>query len=302
MNTAVLLLVFNRPETTREVLGQIRKVKPKRLYVGCDAARQNKTGEDQVVEEVRSVIKEMVDWECELHTLYQTQNLGCKLAVSGALSWFFEKEEMGIILEDDCLPDLSFFSYCEKLLLRFKDDESIFMISGNNFQRGQKVTPYSYYYSWLTHIWGWASWRRSWQKVDLEMKNWEEFKRKGGVSQIYPNRTYAKAWERTFERYLAGRYNTWDYPLLFASWWHRQLTVLPEVNLVSNIGFGGVNTHTSNDIQTRLSKIPSFELVDLTHNPTKKPNLEADYETFRFYMFPNRMRKLVRIIQNKLGL
>lgn len=302
MNTAVLLLVFNRPDTTKKVLGQIRKVKPKRLYVGCDAARATKIGEDQVVGEVRSIIQEMVDWECELHTLYQTQNLGCKMAVSGALSWFFEQEEMGIILEDDCLPDLSFFSYCEELLLRFKDDESIFMISGNNFQRGNKVTSYSYYYSWLTHIWGWASWRRSWQKVDLEMKNWEEFKRNGGVSQIYPNRTYAKAWERTFERYLAGKYNTWDYPLLFASWWHRQLTVLPEVNLVTNIGFGGVNTHTSNDTQTKLSGIPAFELLDLLHNPIKKPNLVADYKTFRFYMFPSLMRKLTRIIKSKLGL
>jgi hypothetical protein len=302
MNTAVLLLVFNRPDTTKKVLGQIRKVKPKRLYVGCDAARATKIGEDQVVGEVRSIIQEMVDWECELHTLYQKQNLGCKMAVSGALSWFFEQEEMGIILEDDCLPDLSFFSYCEELLLRFKDDESIFMISGNNFQRGNKVTSYSYYYSWLTHIWGWASWRRSWQKVDLEMKNWEEFKRNGGVSQIYPNRTYAKAWERTFERYLAGKYNTWDYPLLFASWWHRQLTVLPEVNLVSNIGFGGVNTHTSNDTQTKLSGIPAFELLDLLHNPIKKPNLVADYKTFRFYMFPSLMRKLARIIKSNLGL
>lgn len=302
MNTAVLLLVFNRPDTTRRVLGQIRKAQPKRLYVGCDAARSTKIGEDQVVEEVRTIVQEMVDWDCELHTLYQTQNLGCKLAVSGALSWFFEQEEMGIVLEDDCLPDLSFFSYCEELLLRFKDDESIFMISGNNFQRGNKVTPYSYYYSWLTHIWGWASWRRSWQKVDLEMKNWEAFKRNGGVSQIYPNRTYAKAWERTFERYLAGKYNTWDYPLLFASWWHRQLTVLPEVNLVSNIGFGGVNTHTSNDTQTKLSGIPAFELLNLLHNPIKKPNLVADYKTFRFYMFPSHMRKLARIIKSKLGL
>ena len=134
------------------------------------------------------------------------------------------------------------------------------------------------------------------------MKNWAEFKRNGGVSQIYPNRTYARAWERTFERYLAGKYNTWDYPLLFASWWHRQLTVLPEVNLVTNIGFGGVNTHTSNDTQTKLSGIPAFELLDLLHNPIKKPNLVADYKTFRFYMFPSLMRKLARIIKSKLGL
>lgn len=298
MNTAVLLLVFNRPDTTRRVLGQIRKVQPKRLYVGCDAARATKIGEDQVVEEVRTIVQEMVDWDCELHTLYQTQNLGCKLAVSGALSWFFEQEEMGIVLEDDCLPDLSFFGYCEELLLRFKDDESIFMISGNNFQRGNKVTPYSYYYSWLTHIWGWASWRRSWQKVDLEMKNWEEFKRNGGVSQIYPNRTYAKAWERTFERYLAGKYNTWDYPLLFASWWHRQLTVLPEVNLVSNIGFGGVNTHGTNDIATKLGEIPTYCLTTLIHNPKKIASIQADVDTMSYHIFPSNLLLLYRLLHH----
>lgn len=299
MQTAVLLLAFNRPDTTRRVLERIRQARPPRLYVACDAARSGRPLETAAVAEVRALVSELVDWPCDLRTLYREQNLGCKMAVSGAISWFFAQEEMGIILEDDCLPDLSFFPYCETLLERFKDDERIFMISGNNFQRGAATTAHSYYYSWLTHIWGWASWRRSWEKVDLELKNWPAFMAAGGVQQIYPKKRYAKVWERTFARYLAGKYNTWDYPLLFASWWHRQLTVLPEVNLVSNIGFGGNNTHTANDVYTKLSALPTASLAEIAHNPECHPQLAADYNTFAYYMFPSKGRKVWRMLVSK---
>lgn len=302
MQTAVLLLAFNRPDTTRLVLERIRQARPPRLYVACDAARAGRPQEAAAVAEVRALVAELVDWPCDLHTLYREQNLGCKMAVSGAISWFFAQEEMGIILEDDCLPDLSFFPYCETLLERFKDDERIFMISGDNFQRGKRTSPYSYYYSWLTHIWGWASWRRSWEKVDLEMKNWPAFMAAGGVQQIYPKKRYTKVWERTFARYLAGKYNTWDYPMLFASWWHGQLTVLPEVNLVSNIGFGVNNTHTANDVYTKLSALPTASLENLAHNPEVVVAMKADYKTFSYFMFPSIFQKALRLMLHKLQL
>lgn len=301
LETPVLLLAFSRPDTTRRVLERIREAAPVRIYVACDAARNGRTEEAEKVAAVRRLVTELVDWPCELHTLYREQNLGCKLAVSGALDWFFTQEEMGIILEDDCLPDPSFFGYCESLLHRFKDDERIFMISGNNFQRGVRVTEHSYYYSWLTHIWGWASWRRSWQKVDLEMKNWPAFLAAGGVKQIYPKLRYARRWEKTFERYLQGRYNTWDYPLLFASWWHRQLTVLPEVNLVSNIGFGEGGTNATSQVITKLADLPTKPIHDLEHNLDINPSLKADYASMRFYFFPSTFRQVWRLLQNLLN-
>jgi hypothetical protein len=183
------------------------------------------------------------------------------------------------------------------MLLHFEHDERIFMISGNNFQRGQRVTEHSYYYSWLTHIWGWAAWRRSWEKVDLAMRHWPAFQQAGGVRQIYPHHRFARAWERTFERYLAGRYNTWDYPLLFASWWHRQLTVLPEVNLVSNIGFTANNTHTASDVYTKLSEIPTQTWHFQSHNQHVQPSIDADYRTFRYYMFPGWWLKIWRKVK-----
>lgn len=300
LQTPVLLLAFSRPDTTRRVLERIRDAAPVRFYVACDAARNGRPAEAEKVEAVRALIKELVDWPCEIRTLYRDQNLGCKLAVSGALDWFFAHEEMGIILEDDCLPDSSFFGYCESLLHRFKDDERIFMISGNNFQRGEKVTEYSYYYSWLTHIWGWASWRRSWQKVDLEMKNWPAFLAAGGVKQIYPKLRYARRWEKTFERYLQGRYNTWDYPLLFASWWHRQLTVLPEVNLVSNIGFGGEGTHMAAGDNNHLGNISSAPIGELRHNTEKQANILADYRSMDF-IYPRPIQVVLRKLKAFFG-
>lgn len=299
LQTPVLLLAFSRPDTTRRVLERIRGAAPVRFYVACDAARDGRPAEAEKVAEVRVLINELVDWPCELKTLYREQNLGCKLAVSGALDWFFAQEEMGIILEDDCLPNPSFFGYCETLLHRFKDDERIFMISGNNFQRGKKVTEYSYYYSWLTHIWGWASWRRSWQKVDLELKNWPAFKAAGGVKQIYPKTRYARRWEKTLERYLKGRYNTWDYPLLFASWWHRQLTVLPEVNLVSNIGFGEGGTHLASAGNHPLGNLPIATIEVLRHNSEQNAAIEADYRTTDF-IYPHPVKIVFRKLKGFL--
>lgn len=300
LQTPVLLLAFSRPDTTRRVLERIRGAAPVRFYVACDAARDGRPAEAEKVAAVRALVTELVDWPCELKTLYREQNLGCKLAVSGALDWFFEQEEMGIILEDDCLPDPSFFGYCETLLHRFKDDERIFMISGNNFQRGKNVTEYSYYYSWLTHIWGWASWRRSWQKVDLAMKNWPAFMENDGVKQIYPKARYARRWEKTFERYLQGRYNTWDYPLLFASWWHRQLTVLPEVNLVSNIGFGEGGTHLADGGNHPLGNLPTAPIGELRHKPEIQAAIAADYRAMDF-IYPHPVKVIVQKLKRLLG-
>ncbi len=300
LQTPVLLLAFSRPDTTRRVLERIREAAPLRFYVACDAARDGRLAEAEKVAAVRALVAELVDWPCELKTLYREQNLGCKMAVSGALDWFFAQEEMGIILEDDCLPDPSFFGYCETLLHRFKDDERIFMISGNNFQRGVRVTEYSYYYSWLTHIWGWASWRRSWQKVDLEMKNWPAFLAAGGVKQIYPKVRHARRWEKTFGRYLQGRYNTWDYPLLFASWWHRQLTVLPEVNLVSNIGFGEGGTHLADGSNNPLGNLPTAPIGSLSHNSEKNASIAADYRSMDF-IYPRPVQLVFRKLKGFFG-
>ncbi len=159
--TPILFLIFNRPDTTKRVFESISRVKPTKLYIAADGARKNKVGEVLLCQETRNII-ELIDWECEIKTLFRTENLGCKIAVSSAIDWFFENEEQGIILEDDCLPHPSFFGYCETLLNYYKDDLRIGHIGGDNFQKGKKRGEGSYYFSQYYFIWGWAIWKLAW--------------------------------------------------------------------------------------------------------------------------------------------
>lgn len=156
LKTAVLFLVFNRPETTKTVFEAIRKAKPKRLYIAADGPRKHREGENEKVSSVRQIVT-YVDWPCDVKTLFRDENLGCKSAVSGAITWFFNHEEEGIILEDDCLPHPDFFPFCESLLKRYANDERIWVITGNNFQNGIQRGEASYYFSRYNHVWGWAS-------------------------------------------------------------------------------------------------------------------------------------------------
>lgn len=293
----LLFLVFNRPDTTAEVLKAIRAQRPERLYVACDGPRSGRPEERETVQRVRQMIAEGVDWPCNLQTLYRDTNLGCKKAVSSALDWFFENEEAGIILEDDCLPHPDFWRFCGELLHKYADDERVFMISGDNFQEGKHVTDDSYYVSALTHIWGWAAWRRSWQKVDLDLSGYDEWVQRGGLKRLFGPGRWERAWKRTFERYRQGRYNTWDYPFLFAAWKHGQYALLPSVNLVSNIGFGHQGaTHTNADVYNQLSNISTFSLEFPLKHPTYLHHQKsADIRSMRNKLFPSMSLKFSRL-------
>ena len=171
LKTAVLFLVFNRLDATKQVFETIQKAKPPRLYIAADGARNNKDGESEKVKAVHDLILDNIDWQCEIKTLFREKNLGCKYAVSGAISWFFKNEEMGIILEDDCLPNQSFFWFCEELLKRYKDNMKIWHIGGASFQNGIKRGYADYYFSKYNHVWGWASWASRWKFYDTELRS-----------------------------------------------------------------------------------------------------------------------------------
>jgi hypothetical protein len=294
----LLFLVFNRPDTTERILRAIQAYRPVRLYVACDGPRQGKAGEEIAVQRVRQLIADGVKWPCTMKTLYRDSNLGCKKAVSSALDWFFEHEEYGIVLEDDCLPHPDFWSFCAELLHRYAEDERVFMVSGNNFLGGYQVSGDSYYVSALTHIWGWAAWRRSWQKVDLEIRGFDDWVQEGGLRKLFGSPRWARAWQKTFNRYREGRYNTWDYPFLFAAWKHNQYALLPSVNLVSNIGFGSAGaTHTVSDVYNSLAAIPTASLpLPLKHPVLWQHQQGADIRTMRTKMFPSLTRKLWRFL------
>ena len=249
LNTAVLFLVFNRLNTTKQVFEAIRQAKPPRLYIAADGAREIKEDEEKKVKDVREYITSNIDWECEVKTLFREQNFGCKMAVSSAIDWFFENEEMGIILEDDCLVSQSFFWFCEEMLEKYKDDMRVWHISGNNFHFGWKRDQdYSYYFSYYGSIWGWASWKSRWNYYDVTIKNYDEIKSKNYLWDIFGNQAEADFRISNFNEIQNGL-NTWDFQWAYTRFINNGLSIVPEVNLVKNLGFGedATHTHSTND-------------------------------------------------------
>ena len=271
--TPVVFLIFNRPDTTQKVFEAIRGAKPPKLLVVADGARADKLGEVEKCAATRAII-DQVDWECEVLTNYSDVNLGCRKRVSSGLDWVFKQVEEAIILEDDCLPHPSFFRYCQELLEKYRDDESIMMISGDNFQFGRKRTEYSYYFSRYGHCWGWGSWRRAWTKYDDSMQSWSELKNSSWLNDVLQNEQAVAYWTKIFQSVEEG-FSSWAYIWLFTLWANHGLTILPHVNLVSNIGFGsGTHTTMSN---SPFANMPVTAMnFPLKHPATIQRNADAD--------------------------
>ena len=235
----ILFLVWVRPEVTEKVFSQIRKVKPKRLYVAIDGPRNDK--EKELIEKTLEVIN--VDWDCDVNYLKQDKNLGCKKAVSEAITWFFNNEEMGIILEDDCYPDLSFFPFCEELLNKYKDDTRVVTISGRKLPSDGQGASYGFHR--VFDCWGWASWRRAWRYFDIEMPNFEQFKSTNAINKYIIDRWTRVSLLANFNLYAPKEASSWAFVFLYNLLCQNSLIVKPYKNLISNIGLGIVNAaHT----------------------------------------------------------
>ena len=260
MKKPVLFLIFNRLDTTQRVFEEIRKAKPPRLYLASDGARDNKEGEKEVVQKTRDFVLNNIDWDCEVKTLLRDKNLGCGPAVSRAITWFFEQEADGIILEDDCLPDPSFFKFCEELLEYYKDNKKIMHISGDqfvpNFNNGA-----SYYFAVNMHCWGWASWADRWNKYEFDLSDYNE----KNVEKFSKNKAVQEYWRNILLMVKNKQINTWDYQWMFSIIKNNGLCINPSVNLISNIGFGENSTHTS-DKNNLLANMPNFEIKEVVHH------------------------------------
>lgn len=241
----VAFIIFNRPDTTERVFAEIAKARPPKLLVVGDGPRASRAGEAEKVAATRAII-EKVDWECEVLTNFSEANLGCKKRVSSGIDWIFEQVEEAIILEDDCLPEPSFFQFCQEMLERYRNDQRIGTISGDNFQFGRRYGNDSYYFSKYLHVWGWASWRDRWQdSYDVTMRLWPPVRDEGRLVDIVGESREAAYWHKVFERVYQGQIDTWDYQWVFANWLHGRVSILPAVNLISNIGFDQNATHTT---------------------------------------------------------
>jgi hypothetical protein len=298
LQTAVLFLVFNRPDTTAQVFEAIRQAKPPRLYVAADGPRANRPGEAEKIVKVREIATS-VDWPCEVKTLFREENLGCKYAVSGGITWFFEHEKQGIILEDDCLPHPEFFHFCESLLNRYSVDNRVWVITGDNFQDGIQRGEGSYYFSRYNHVWGWASWRRAWRNADMDIRFWPEWKRSATWKGFWDDPVARIYWEGIFDRMHRAEIDSWDYPWTASVWHLGGLTATPNVNLVSNIGFGPDSTHTaSTDSPFAAMVTVSFGAID--HPARIAQDAAADRYVFdhhfggRWQRFPYSLLRLPR--------
>jgi len=299
-HSPIAFLVFNRPETTQKVFAEIAKARPHKLLVVADGPRRDRPGETDRCAEVRRIING-VDWDCEVLTNYAEENMGCAHRVSSGIDWVFENVDESIFLEDDCLPDPSFFRYCDEMLKRFRNDDRIMAISGDNFQFGSRPSNYSYYYSRYVHIWGWASWRRAWKFYDIRMARWPDVKKDGWLLDLFENKRDARYWEDVFEQAYHGKTGTWDYQWLFACWLQSGLSVIPSVNLVSNIGFGAGATHTGSGGGKFAAMATQTMTFPMANPPAIIRDSIADDNTNRLFFRTSRLSPMKRFVRQFFG-
>lgn len=264
----VLLIAFNRPAQTTRVFEQIKKAKPTQLFVAVDGPRN--TQEAKTVEQVKAIFN--IDWECELHTLYRTQNLGCKLAVSSAITWFFEHTEQGIILEDDCLPNDDFFVFCSNMLKLYEKDVTVGHVSGFTLVEFDKQIQQNHILISYSHIWGWATWKRVWDNYTTTPLKDYKFR----FDLVPGNLNNKLLWYRNLLLTHKNKIDTWDFQNQYLNWVHGLKSVSPADNMVVNIGFGDNSTHTKASDQKFL--LESHPLRNhhniLLHSPALTQSIE----------------------------
>lgn len=270
MNTPVLLLIFNRSAQALQVLEAIRQQQPAQLFIAADGPRENKPGETELCHATRDAVLHHIDWPCEVKTLFRPRNLGCGKAVSSAISWFFEEVEEGIILEDDCLPDSSFFTFCSELLERYRLDEKIMHIGGSNYQMGIERGDASYYFSKYAHIWGWASWRRAWKYYDFTLQRYSQ----------HDSTHFIPRFQHDLRIIYEQKIDTWDIQWFMSVLFNDGIAITPNTNLIRNTGFGQDATHTATP-PVWFKRMVYNSLKEISHPLTIRTDQAADAFTVR---------------------
>lgn len=273
LRVPVVFNFFNREDTALSVFETIRQAKPRKLYLVADGARAGRAGEKEKVEALREKILSRIDWDCEVHKNFADKNMGCRDRIVSGYDWVFEQEEMAILLEDDTCPLPSFYPYCQELLERYRDDERIFLIAGNNLNQSYEIRD-SYAFSRFPSTWGWATWARAWHCYDGTMKTWEKMKA-GKAHEQYYGRKFAKLYMPVVEQGFNGKVDTWDWQWEASRLWNYGIGIAPKYNMIRNIGFNSAEaTHTEGkclyDFAARDIEFP------LKHPETVLPDLELD--------------------------
>lgn len=296
--TAVAFILFNRPFSTLRSFTRIKAAKPRKLFLIADAARPDRDGEASLVEQSRQ-IAEAVDWPCDVRKIYADENMGCARRISSGITAAFEEVDRLIVLEDDCVADLSFFGYCNELLTRYETDRRVMAVTGTNYQKGISRTASSYYYSKYPHCWGWATWKRAWQHFQLDIPTWPQFRDAGHLASICSSSIEIEYWTKVFNRAHNRELDSWAFPWTFCCWAQHGLATIPAVNLVSNIGFGGDATHTQRD-NSNVADLPADSLGKIVHPEVMVRHLEADaYTDDLLFSQPTRNNRLLKRLKRK---
>ena len=256
--TPVALLTFARPLETARVLEVVRQLRPRTMLVVSDGAREGRPDEAERVAQTRALF-ETIDWDCDLRTNFAPENMGCRKRVSSGVDWVFQQVERAIILEDDCLPAPAFFSYCAEMLQRYQDNPEVMTISGMTYFSGKHRIADSYHFSRYPLIWGWASWARAWRHYDVDMADWPQQKATGLLRRVIGDRVLELRLEEMFD-HVHGGFDTWDVQLLYASIKQGGLNVIPVTNMILNIGYGELATHTKGGPPTAVRQMRLGEL------------------------------------------
>jgi hypothetical protein len=271
--TAVCLFIFNRPKTTALVFERLAQLKPKKLFLIADGPRTDRFGEIELCDKVRNIVSS-VDWPCDVKRNYSDRNMGCKQRFSTGLAWVFDHVEEAIILEDDTLPDLSFFPFCDELLARYRSDIRVMHISGNFFQETNNKISESYYFSRYPHCWGWATWKRAWSKYDEEMLKWPKASQSREVRAFLNDEKVERYWKKIFNATFNNLIDSWAYRWVLACWLEGGLTIIPSRNLVTHIGAG----HEAAHAKTRDKNIDARPLTPMKFPMTHPKNISRDIE------------------------
>lgn len=273
----VALFGFNRPDCTKAVFEAIRRHQPDQLFLVADGPRLDVAADKSRCESVRAIMRS-VDWKCEVHINFTEYNLGCKKRMSSGIDWVFSKVEEAIFLEDDCVPCPEFFKFCSEMLTHYRDNPRVMHIGGSNFQAGQPRGEGSYYFSRFIHIWGWASWRRAWQHYDVAMLSWPLAKKEKWMAKLFSMRIEREYWSNGLEQVYTGKLDTWDYQWTYACWRQNGIGIIPNANLITNIGAGPDATHTKGTLDSLA--IATGILGPLQHPQKYSIDVVADKFTF----------------------
>ena len=281
----MLFVSFRRKDVTMRTFAAIKAAQPAKLYIACDGAREAVSGEQELVEATRQAVENAIDWPCEVHRRYQDHNQGWAKAVSSAISWMFETEEMGIILEDDCVAKPSFFKFVREMLHRYKDDQRIGMVAGTNLVSSKVTMPDSYCFSKYKACWGWATWKRAWSNLQLDMP-WRD---SDYYQSVIANNGF-RAKDKNYWKYRlnlidANYVSSWDWPWYFCLAAQNQLCIFPSKDLIVNIGFDAEATHTS------FFNLPKYKDEGELSFPLRHPRYIVPYEPFdkAFYKANNNL-------------